>query len=178
MHKPVKKALRFTDEKVGPHFFEWRFEDIVRVLNGLDNNPIDKSSYCIPCLKYGIVEYVGVEGRAPSHPLSFSAMRESIRQAPDSIRADFLDKLFKVSQQGFLCDGEVVAVQIEIPRKKTTEPWATQAAQGWVRSDDFSALDEDAITQMIKDLTQAVDEEINKNNEEADTLVFWVPQRK
>jgi hypothetical protein len=174
----VERALCFTDEKVGPHFFEWRFEDIQHVLNSLYKNPYRESSICIPCLKYGIIEYVGVEGCAPSHPLSFSAMCDSIRQGPDSIRADFLDELFKVSQLGFLRNGEVVAVQIKLPRENTTEPWATQAAQGWVRGDDFKDLDEDAITQMIKDLTQAVDEESDKNNEEADTLVFWVPKGK
>jgi hypothetical protein len=174
----IEKALCFTDEQVGPNFFKWRFEDIEWVLNDHVKNPIDKSSYCIPCLKYGIVEYVGVEGCAPSHPLSFSAMCDSIRQGPDSSRAEFLDKLFEVSRQGFLLDGEVVAVQKKMPRKNKTEPWATEAAQGWERGEDFKALDEDAIMQMIKDLTQAVDEESDKNNEGADTLVFWVPKRK
>jgi hypothetical protein len=168
-------------ESAGSDFFEWRLKDLKSVLSSHHpSRSISDDLLCIPCLKYGILNYQVGQGVATDSSealLSFNEMNEALRLALDSAGIEALDNLFRAMQKGLLSnDGPCVAVRKSIKWTSKDTDWREVAFKNWEEADKFNFLTGFARQVMIEDLTDYINPGINDGKQKGDTLVFWVPE--
>jgi len=170
-------------ESAGSDFFEWRLKDLKSVLSSHHpSRSLSEDQLCIPCLKYGILNYKMGQGATTDSSrafLSFNEMNEELGSVLDSTGIEVLNNLLRAMQKGLLSnDGPCVAVRKSIKWTSKAENWPEAAFNEWEGKDEFNFLTGYARQAMIEDLTEYVNPGINDGKQKGDTLVFWVPQKQ
>lgn len=185
---PVDRAtLGKEGSWVGSYFFEKRYDDLKGTLenNDFSFGRLDDELLCVPCLKYGIVEYQSDEPLVSTLPTSFEQMIDTLKPNLTERGIEFIQGLHEAAKTGFLSEGELKAVRrsvkwedYELAKKKNekVESWSRAAAFACAENDEFQMLSIYAIDSMITTLTNYVEVNPNQGANKGDSITFWVPE--